>query len=97
MGILKRLQNHVSIQPNVHVVESACQYFCLNVGNVLEDEGGRLGARVSENVIEPDDVGPSIKCLQDLNFSVLFLDAHGLENFDNTLLVVCHVRPLKDL
>lgn len=95
VGVFERLQDHVGVQSDVHVVESARQNFSLNVRNVLEDESRRLGGGISEDVVELDDVGAAVESLQNLDFAVLLFDADGLQNFDHTLLVVLKICPLE--
>lgn len=96
VGVLECLEDHVGVQADVHVVKAAGQYFRLNIGNILENECWGLGARVTQDVIQFDDVGASIQRLEDLDLAILFLDADGLEDFDDTLLVVLEVGSLED-
>jgi len=86
--VLEGLEDHVGIQANVHVVKAAGQYFRLNIGNILENESWGLGARVTQDVVQSDNIGASIQCLEDLDLAILFLDADGLEDFDDTFLVI---------
>ena len=95
VGVFERLKDHVSVQSNVHVVESARQNFSLNVRNVLKDESWCLRGGISKDIVELDDVGTTVECLQNLDFTVLLFDADGLQNFDDTLLVVLKICPLE--
>ena len=88
MRVLERLQNHVCVQPNIHVVELAGEDFRLNARNAFKDERWGFGGRVSEDVKEFDDIWPTVESLQDLDLPILFLDADGFENFYHTLGVV---------
>ena len=94
--IFQRLQNHVGVESDVHVVEATGQYFRLNVGDVFKNKRWCLGTRVSENIIELDDVGTTVQCLQDLDLAILFFDSNGFENFYDTLLIIGKVSTLKD-
>ena len=95
--IFKRLQDHVSVQPDIHVVKATGQYFRLDVRNVLEDERWCLGARVPQDVVEFDDVGASVESLEDFDLAILLFDADWFKDFDHTLLVVVQVGTLEDL
>ena len=95
--VLERLKDHVSVQPDIHAVEFSSEYFGLNVGDVLENEGGSLCRRVTQDVVHLYDVGPSVECLKDLHLSILLLDANRFENFNDTLLVIGKICPFEDL
>jgi len=60
MRILKGLQYHVGVQPDVHVIEFASQNLSLNIGDVFEDECWGFRRRVTQNVKQFDDIGAAI-------------------------------------
>ena len=50
---------------------------------------------VFDRLVEFDDVGATIQSLKDLDLTILLLDSHGLEDFDDTLLIVCKIGTLE--
>ena len=69
----------------------------LKIGRLLKYQAGRFGDRLSDHVEELNDVGASVKGLQNLDFSVDFLSTNGLQNLHDALLVVVDVAAFKDL
>ena len=89
--VLKSLEDHVGVQPDIHVIKATSQHFCLYVRDVLEDESWGLGRWVAQNVVQLDDVGTTVERLQYFDLTVLLLDADGLQNFNDALFVVSKI------
>lgn len=62
--------------------------------NILHNERGGLGGRVSNNIKQVDYVDPSLKRLQNLDLSPNFRLLHWLENLDYNSVVIFSVDPL---
>ena len=78
----------------MEVVQSSEEHFRLHCRHVLVYEASSLGYAISENVVEFDDVRASEQCLQDLNFSINFLNLDRFENLDYAFLIVDNVTSL---
>ena len=95
--VLKCLKDHVGVEADIYVRESSRQHLSLNVWNVFEDESGSFRGRITQDVVQLDNVWTTIPSLQDLYLAVLLLDSHRLQDFNDTLLVVRDICSLKDL
>ena len=97
MRILQCFQHLVGVQSDVHVVEFAGQNFRLLAWNVLEHQRRRLAHWVTQDVCESHNIWPTIQCLEDFDFTILFLNANRLQDFDDAFFIVFEVTPLVDL
>ena len=95
--ILKSLEDHVGVQPDIHIIKATCQHFCFYVRNVLKNESWGLCGWIAQNVVQLDDIWSTVECLQYFDLTVLFLDSDRLQNFNDALLVVSKICTFEDL
>lgn len=95
MCVLKCLQNFEGVKANVHSIELVIELLGLDVGNVLKHKAWRLGRLVPQDIVEFDDVGSSVECLQNFGFPVDFLGPDRLENLDDTWLIIVDINALE--
>ena len=65
--------------------------------DVLGDEAGNLGRRISDDVQQCNNIRSSSEVLENLYFSFDLLLLDRLQNFDYTLLVIDDVDTFEDL
>ena len=56
--------------------------------HILVNEAGRLALRLFDEVAELNDIGATIECLKNLNFSVYLLCFHGFQYLDDRFLLI---------
>ena len=97
VGVVKRLAKLVGVESDVDVRKVVDQLFGFDVGDVLENEAGSLRDSVAGHVKQLHNVGASVKRLEDFGFAVDLLGADGLQNLNDTVLVVGCIDAFVDL
>ena len=95
--ILESLEDHVGVQPDIHIIKATSQHLCLYVRDILEDESWSFSGWITQNVVQFDDIRSTVERLQYFDLSVLFLDSDRLQNFNDALLVVLKICTCEDL
>ena len=75
------------IEAHVVVGEAGVKDLEVDVVHVFGDETGYLGAGITDDVEEGEDVGAACKVLENLDLALDLLLLDGLEYFDNTWFV----------
>lgn len=94
---VERLEQLKNVKPHVQVVELGVQTAEVGVVDILEDEGRRLALGVAHDIEERNNIGPAGEVLQDLDLALDLLLLDGLEDLDDTLLVIDDVDALEHL
>mmetsp|Transcript_51395 Transcript_51395/g.111835 ORF Transcript_51395/g.111835 Transcript_51395/m.111835 type:complete len:285 (-) Transcript_51395:240-1094(-) len=97
MAVLERLEQLVDVVAHVVVCERGVERAEVGVVDVLEDERGRLGLRVPDDIEQLDDVGPARQIHQDLDLALDLLLLDGFEDLDDHLGAVGHAHALEHL
>jgi len=96
VSVVESFKDFVGIQSDVHVLERADQHFSFHVRDVLENKARGFANGVAHQVKQFDDIGATVKSLQDFCFAVDFLCAHWLKDLNDACLVVLRIDALID-
>lgn len=94
---VQRLKQLVDVEANVVVGEPRIE--CAEIGIIhgFEDQARGLALVIAYDVQQRDDIGASGEVLKDLDLTLDLLLLDGLENLDDTLLIIDDVDAFEHL
>ena len=94
---IQRFQQFIDVEADVGVRQRRIEHFKVGSGDVLKDQGRRLGGGVAHAVQQRNHVGPTAQVLQNLDLALDLLLLDGFQDLDNAALARRGVDPLEDL
>lgn len=91
------LKQLVHVEPHVVIGEAGIEDFEVDVMNAFCDEAWYFRCRVAHNIEQSDYVRTTSEVLEDLDLTLDLLLLHGLQDFDDALLVCEDVDAFEDL
>lgn len=96
MAKVEGFEEFEDVVPYIVVDEAWVQRPEVGVVDILEDQAGSLTLAVTYHIKQSNNVGPTGEVLQDLDLALYLLLLDGLQDFDDTLLIVGDINAFED-
>lgn len=94
---VQRLQQLIDVEANIVIGEPRVKRAEIGIVHGFEDQTWGLALVIAHHIQQSDDIGASGEVLKDLDLSLDLLLLDGLENLDDTLLIIDDVDAFEHL